>query len=473
MKLISLADARERERERGNMAAEKRAEQIHQLQQHQHQQALAAQRALAALPAIPTAPISAPPPPPFQTAPPPKALKNKKSGFLRMFKHKDSSSSSADHPQMPPLPRPSTDSLPSPKMMHGFPGVRKASDPASSRDKILHIGSQSPNMENQNANLPKTPLRTDFASAVPFPHQQQQYGPAAKPQAGSEKPRSASQPNPATSEATQASSASPPPHVSLIKPSPDLAALQGAFASNGNRNLSPASQQKQLLGALSAAQSQDGLAPSLSLRPVSMMLSSMPPNFLADLEKSVNSKNAHLQANSGSSAAGIPGFDTISGRASPARTPDTPVFVFFDSDNNATPPSGHTPNTPAAEQFSNGGSPSARSSCHEQKSDPVFGLPTPPHSASSARTFSASSMPPLPISPSSTSESAREATTIAPLKARVSELEMLVISLRAELAATRGESIQVVLSDLTNTDLKKVNKQHVLEIRGCALTYLM
>lgn len=213
--------------------------------------------------------------------------------------------------------------------------------------------------------------------------------------------------------------------------------------------------------AQAAQTSQDGLAPSLSLRPVSMMLSSMPQNFLADLEKSVK-KGAHLQAVQTPGGSSTASFDSLPGRASPARTPDTPSFVFFDSDNNATPPSGKTPNTPATDQFN--GSPSPSCSIGHKKTT-AFGLPTPPHSASSARTFSASCLPPLPTSPSTPNDQSRELAASLHYKARIVELEQLVAGLRAELvAAAKGEPIQIVLSDADNKDTTNSKKVRQIAI---------
>lgn len=443
MKLISLQDARERERERGTLAAERRAEQLQQMQQaqqqQQQQQQANAQRARQAqAQAITTSqpppqPTGAPPPPP-----PTKTLKSKKSGFLKLFKHKE------DQSQAPAVPRPSTDSLPSPKMsQHGFhPNTRNVSAPTDPRkiDGVLHIGSTSPTMPTSGS---RTPARSDFASAVPFPHRAAPTAPADG-QSG------------ANAEVRKAGS-SAPPQVSLIKPSPDLGKTQGAF--QDSRGALSVQDHGPATGALQANQA--ALAPSLSLRPVSMMLSSMPPNFLAEMEKSVK-KSAHLQAIQTPGGSSISSFDSLGGRASPARTPDTPSFVFFDSDNNATPPSGQTPNTPATEQFNGSPSPTNSSKSHNSNNNkPVFGLPTPPHSASSSRTFSASNLPPPPTSPSTPSDQAREMALSAAYRAKIVELEQLVIGLRAELAAATGEPIQITLSDADGKDTtttKKVSK---------------
>lgn len=439
MKLISLQDARERERERGNQAAERRAEQLQQMQQiHQQQQQATAQRARQAqMQAVPS--HQAPPPPHPTSAPPPpplaKTLKSKKSGFLKLFKHKE------DHSQAPAVPRPSTDSLPSPKISHGFaPNTRNVSGPTDPRkiDNILHIGPTSRTVPTSELRTPAA--RSDFASAVPFPHQRAPNA-SSDTQGGEE---------------IRKSGGSAPPQVSLIKPSPDLSKTQGFFTdSRGGLSV----QDHRTASKTSHLSQGDALAPSLSLRPVSMMLSSMPPNFLAEMEKSVK-KGAHLTAVQTPGGSSVSSFDSNTGHTSPARTPDTPSFVFFDSDNNATPPSGQTPNTPATEQFND--SPSPINSSKNQHTKPVFGLPTPPHSASSARTFSASNLPPMPTSPSSSTDQAREHAITAAYKAKIVELEQLVIGLRAELNAVQGEPIQIVLSD---SDCKD---QATKKVRTCS-----
>ena len=457
MKLISLQDARERERERGTQAAERRAErqarereallqahaerarqaqQVHTQVQIQVDRQVQAQTVVGAAAAIPPPPVptNAPPLPPPPAAAT-KTLKSKKSGFLKLFNKKQE-----DHSQAPPVPRPSMDSaLPSPKMAsHGFmPGMRNVSAPSDPRklENVLHIGVTSPNMEQAEL---RTPSRSDFTSAVPFPHQK-----TSTTQAETSN----------TSETTRKSSGnSAPPQVSLIKPSPDLGKNQAPFP-DGRPGLSVQDHR----AAQSTHTPQDALAPSLSLRPVSMMLSSMPQNFLADLEKSVN-KNAHLQAGHTPGGSSTASFDSLGGRASPARTPDTPSFVFFDSDNNATPPSGQTPNTPATDQFNNSPSPNSSSNGHHKKTT-AFGLPTPPHSASSARTFSGSSLPPLPTSPSTPNDPNRELAASLHYKTRIVELEQLVAGLRAELvAAAKGEPVQVLLSEADGKDAANAKK---------------
>ncbi|KAK9898644.1 hypothetical protein P389DRAFT_36605 [Cystobasidium minutum MCA 4210] len=333
------------------------------------------------------------------------------------------------------MPRPSTDSMPSPKTSSGFtPNKRNVSAPSDPRklDGVLHIGVASPTMETADL---RTPSRSDFASVVLFPHQK------TAPQADTSK---------SNDTVHKSGSSAMTPQVSLIKPSPDLGKKQAPFA-DGRGGLSVQDHR----AAQRAHAIQDGLAPSLSLRPVSMMLSSMPQNFLADLEKSVN-KGAHLQAVQTPGGSSTASFDSLTGRASPARTPDTPSFVFFDSDNNATPPSGQTPNTPATDHFT--GSPSPSSSNGHKKTT-AFGLPTPPHSASSARTFSASSLPPLPTSPSTPNDPNREMAASLHYKARIVELEQLVAGLRAELiAAAKGEPVQIILSEADGKDAAATKK---------------
>lgn len=314
--------------------------------------------------------------------------------------------------------------------------TRNVSAPSDPRklDNVLHIGAASPTMETADL---RTPSRADFASVVPFPHQ-----------------RSAPAEDKNGSETSRKGAKSATPQVSLIKPSPDLGKKQAPFT-DARGGLSVQDPRAASATAQAAQTSQDGLAPSLSLRPVSMMLSSMPQNFLADLEKSVK-KGAHLQAVQTPGGSSTTSLDSLAGRASPARTPDTPSFVFFDSDNNATPPSGQTPNTPATDQFH--GSPSPSSSGSHRKTT-AFGLPTPPHSASSARTFSASSLPPPPTSPSTPNDQTRELAASLHYKARIVELEQLVAGLRAELvAAAKGEPIQIVLSDADSKDTANSKK---------------
>lgn len=117
-----------------------------------------------------------------------------------------------------------------------------------------------------------------------------------------------------------------------------------------------------------------------------------------------------------------------------ARTPDTPSFVFFDSDNVVTPP--------------------AVNSATEASKAP-FGLPTPPHSASSAR----SGYPGLPKPPSSPSLAHKEslnAASSAAYRSRILVLEKQIAVLQARLASAGQAGASVEIAE--QSDLEAMSK---------------
>lgn len=427
MKLVSLEDARARERERVQRALADRA----------HATPLPSPMSIHPSPInrtfahIPQAPIHAPPPAPIPATTPAKTLKTKKSGFLKLF-----NKSKEDHSAAPAVPRSSTDVHQSPRfaVALGRSNGKNVSPPRDLRKTGNETEKNKTVLESNNLvdeSDMKTPVRAEFASALPFPHQQN--GSLAL---NGSKRHQQNQQN-GYAEPPRKSNSSAPPQVSLIKPSPDL--NQHAFAGQQGVHLSP----DQSKG--------DTLAPSLSLRPVSMMITSMPPAFLAELQNSGNASQQHLQAVQTPGSSGLTGFNA-GGRSSPALTPDTPSFVFFDSDSQPSPQSGHTPSTPASAQFDD----SPPSKTNHAKA--VFGLPTPPHSASSSRTFSATTLPPPPMSPSTSLETSREAAITAPYRARIAELEKLLLNVRADLAHARAAPASPDLAPADGHADKKVSR---------------
>jgi len=131
-----------------------------------------------------------------------------------------------------------------------------------------------------------------------------------------------------------------------------------------------------------------------------MMFTKIPQDFLANIEN---------------------GSKVGSSFSDGARTPDTPSFTFFDADGNS-----NSRSAPSPLKLS---SPTMRS--------PLVGLPTPPHSASSVKTFNSSSSQP-PVSPLLLYESGVEATTAAAYRAKIYELEQMVGKLQKELSIYRA-----------------------------------
>lgn len=229
------------------------------------------------------------------------------------------------------------------------------------------------------------------------------------------------------SEATRRANASAPAAMSLLQAGQTVISVRppvapGITTAGPDIGTGGSKAKRQFAQAQNAA----GLAPSLSLRPVSMMFSSMPQAFLADLE-AAETRKQHLRADAADAALPSPG---------PARTPDTPSFVFFDPDNIVTPPgSGASGSLPALDAAASAASGTASATAT------TFGLPTPPHSASSARTFVGQP----PLSPSLlqkqqrhlTLESNSEATAAAAYRARIVQLENQLRSLSIQLHAAR------------------------------------
>ena len=396
MKLVSLDVARDRERARSP----------------------------ASTPTSPHPPPTSPLPVIPAAAAPAKTVKSKKSGFLKLFKYKED-------PSAPAVPRPSLDELPSPTV--ALQGNRSVSSPTDFRrgEPMTISSARAVPASNGSAAQQMTKARSDTGNSTTLLIRQ---------------PASIAN----VSESTRRPNASAPPSVALVEPSPDLSKEQMPFpAPSAPLPMPPGSHLSKAKRTF--VEAQEGLAPSLSLRPVSMMFASMPQAFLADL-KAVESNKALHGINPSSL-----GSDSLSSPPA-ARTPDTPSFVFFDPDNVVTPPAVGPANA---------------------ASKAPFGLPTPPHSASSART----GYPGLPKPPSSPSlahtESAHAALSAAAYRARILVLEKQVAVLQARLASAGqvgAAEVEKINSDLVEADSptttkssNKVSRPSAHRMHGCRL----
>lgn len=317
-----------------------------------------------------------------------KTVKSKKSGFLKLFKYKD-------------------DAL--------APAVPRGSFEDSSTAVVGNRSVSSPTDFRRGEALTMLPARAAHEAAAPGPSTAHQL--KGRSDAGDStlviKQQSLSEPS-------RRANASAPPTMAIVQPSPDLSENQAPFSPPDLPLPAPpvtgSSKAKRSL-----IEAQEGLAPSLSLRPVSMMFASMPQAFLADLQAAESTKTNVAKA--GISPSSLSSDSLTSPTA--ARTPDTPSFVFFDPDNIVTPPA---------------------NAAHTVSKAP-FGLPTPPHSASSSRT----GYPGLPKPPSSPSlsqhESAHAAVSTAAYRARILVLEKQVAVLQARLATAAHNAAAPVESE--------------------------
>lgn len=143
-----------------------------------------------------------------------------------------------------------------------------------------------------------------------------------------------------------------------------------------------------------------------------MMISSMPQDFLANLSAIESKKRGAISEG--------------------ARTPDTASFVFSDASSNASPPRGK----PVV---------LSSSAPSEDTSKTAYGLPTPPHSANSARTFTAPGL---------------SAKAEAAYQAKIIDLEKLVMTLKVELDAaqqTKDKEVSHAQKDQTGQTAGKVS----------------
>lgn len=221
-----------------------------------------------------------------------------------------------------------------------------------------------------------------------------------------------------------------PPTVSLQAPSPDPNE-ESAKTDDGKQSRVFARNQA----------GPGNLAPSLSLRPVSMMFASMPQAFLADSSsvplpvtgsegQRANSSRREYSSSSASSRSNS--NDTLS----LARSPDAPSFTFSDSEGILTPPSAYTPihhlhGTPSPT--------SATFDARKAASPAPSGLPTPPHSASSTRSNHFDSVVPANGNDAVISAAAHRAL-ILDLESQIASLKAQVARLSATEAKGQGST---------------------------------
>ena len=350
-------------------------------------------------PVSPDFPLTSSLPPSQSTAAPaaPKVLKSKKSGFLKLFKYKEDLSA-------PAVPRGSLDDLPSPTV--SLQGNRSVSSPTDFRrgEALTAPPPRAVPMALSHSSQPMTKARSDTGDSATLVIKQP---PTSIPLA----------------EATRRANVSAPPGVTLIQPTASM--TEHPLPSSTPNTALPVPPAPNVSKAKRTfVDAQQGLVPSLSLRPVSMMFSSMPQAFLADLQ-AAETKMPTMGSSVGS--LGLPS-------PTAARTPDTPSFVFFDSDNVVTPP--------------------AVNSATEASKAP-FGLPTPPHSASSART-GYPGLPKPPSSPSLAHKESLNAASSAAYRSRILVLEKHIAVLQARLASAgqAGPSVEIA----EQSDLEAMSK---------------
>ena len=353
MTLISLNDARERERKRIAVVASSRSSATSPDAVAEHLQAYPTPRAVLA--ALPLPPI-----PQNVEIMSNKGLRNKKSGFLKLFKHKE---------EVPIAGQ----VMPSMSASGAATWAGQARTDVHPKDTIVDEGSLS-----------------SFTS-LPFPSQKSAVSTSRDNLA-----------SPETTNSTSRDNASSQPTVTFDAPSPEpnaTVAFPNSLASHSSRQDSTC----------------NPLVPSLSLRPVSMMVFNMHQDFLDD-SAAMRSTEVH---------AGVSHSTCL-------KTPDGPSIIHRERASVVTPPPDDNKFPPSSII------PLSSSSSSQHGARSPFGLPpTPPPSAHSARTFP--KLPQSARSPSSPNEAPKE--TI--YREKILELEKLVMTLKVELDTFKHKQVPV------------------------------